>query len=652
MNKSCPNPFDSPLNRADLLRTIWLTRPDLRALVGDDRNLFELWCLLNGPREYRGLADCPADFPRERLSAPAPIADPRTDPPLTRLMHDLWRLRPDLQARYDLSDPTQQQAFVWWYFLTGVAELALHDLVTESQRQWLNSPAPDLAGGTFLPVTRLMRQVWTQRADLRAAFDPRTPAGAEALLNWYFHRGLIEYPLAGYLDETQMRVLMAPHPQAPAIPRVLKLLHDAEPALSARFPDPTAAAFRHWASGDEGQRQFPVLKHLMTLIGWPSHKPIRPRAASGQPFGVNLIGYARGQLGIGEDVRMAALACQAAGIPFAVHNVEPGRDVDQGDASLNDRIRDDLPYAINLFCVTGIETASLAALQGARLFDGRRSIGYWPWELPEWPADWYHAYGLVDEVWASSRFAYNAYIASSSKPVRHLPMAVEVTPTAHKTRQDFGLPPGDFLFIFSFDFLSSVARKNPQACVTAFRRAFPRGDEPVGLVVKAMRASAENPLWQALLTAAQADPRIRIIARTLDRAELLDLYRACDCYVSLHRSEGFGRGLAEAMLLGKPVIATGYSGNLDFTVPGTAALVDHRFVTLGADDYPFGARQQWAEPDIGHAAQWMRQLATDVLMRHTLSRQGQLLAANTYAPAVVGKRYAQALKRLVNAASG
>jgi glycosyltransferase involved in cell wall biosynthesis len=361
-------------------------------------------------------------------------------------------------------------------------------------------------------------------------------------------------------------------------------------------------------------------------------------------FGVNLVGYARGQFGIGEDVRMAARALQAVGVPCAIHNIDPGPEVCQGERSVDSLITKDLPYAINLFCSTGMEMAQQAALRGSALFDGRRTIGYWPWELPEWPEEWRHTYDLGDEVWASSRYTYEAFSKSSPKPVRHMPMAVAVDETAGFTRRDFGLAEDRFLFAFSFDVLSHHTRKNPLASVRAFREAFPRGDEPVGLVVKAMRASHAPVRWRALEEEARADARITIISETLDRGKLLDLYRACDCFMSLHRSEGFGRNIAEAMMLGKPVIVTGHSGNMDFTTPGTAALVDHHLCRVGKDEYPFGEGLSWAEPDVDHAAWWMRRLVTDRKIGERLAKQGQELTLATYSPEIVGAGYAAMLR--------
>jgi glycosyltransferase involved in cell wall biosynthesis len=146
---------------------------------------------------------------------------------------------------------------------------------------------------------------------------------------------------------------------------------------------------------------------------------------------------------------------------------------------------------------------------------------------------------------------------------------------------------------------------------------------------------------------ARSDARITVISRTLDRGELLDLYRACDCFMSLHRSEGFGRNIAEAMMLGKPVIVTGHSGNMDFTTPGTAALVDHHPCRVGKDEYPFREGLSWAEPDVDHAAWWMRRLVTDRQLAERLARQERELTLATYSPEIVGAGYAAMLRERV-----
>jgi glycosyltransferase involved in cell wall biosynthesis len=633
---------------SDVKTTIWLTRPDIRELVENDYEHFEWWLLLNGAREYTGLAEMDMTVSTKLLNEPAPEALPQVSPPLTRLMKAVWIMRPDLQNFFDLKTSEGQENFVWWYFIHGARELDVDRFLTDEQRAQINQPDPQLTSTSFLPITRLMIAVRQSRPDLQKAFNLTTHEGQESFLGWFFIRGMVELKLAQTVDLSQARVLLSSTSQAPQEARILSLLRAVDQRLQQLFPDYLDAQFRRWAQSEEGLEAYPILRRLRELAG--RQKPVKPsvyRAPKDLPFGVNLIGYAKGQFGIGEDVRMAALACATVGIPFSIYNVEPGREVCQGDESVTSHVSDALPYSINIFCTTGIETARLAAVNGSKLFDGRYSIGYWPWELPEWPVEWYHAYNLVDEVWGSSRFNYDAFVKSCPKPVRHMPMAVTVDHTAGLGRIDFDLPQDRFLFVFSFDFLSSLARKNPQACVAAFRLAFPNGDEPVGLVVKAMRGTADNPLWQDLQAAAQTDGRISIINETLDRGALLDLYRACDCYASLHRSEGFGRGMAEAMMLGKPVIATAYSGNIDFTNAETSGLVKFVMRRLKGGEYPFGDHSVWAEPNVEHAAYWMCKIVQNHKMRKNMAIVGQRYVKHKYSPDLIGKMYRQTLEYVV-----
>src|SRR5262249_49653143 len=155
------------------------------------------------------------------------------------------------------------------------------------------------------------------------------------------------------------------------------------------------------------------------------------------------------------------------------------------------------------------------------------------------------------------------------RPAFYVPMAVSVCPSVGMTRQAFDLPEDAFLFLFAFDYWSWLARKNPRACIEAFRLAFPRGDEPVGLVLKTKNvhglSSISTRMWDEVRRLSTEDTRIKIIEQDMSDHELHDLMRACDAYMSLHRAEGFGFSLAEAMLLGKPVVTTNYSGNMEFT---------------------------------------------------------------------------------------
>jgi glycosyltransferase involved in cell wall biosynthesis len=205
------------------------------------------------------------------------------------------------------------------------------------------------------------------------------------------------------------------------------------------------------------------------------------------------------------------------------------------------------------------------------------------------------------------------------------------------------LPAARFLFLFNFDFGSHRQRKNPEAVISAFQRAFPDKRERVGLIIKTINAESYQEEWEKLQRLAHGDQRITIRNGRYTREEMLNLIKACDCYVSLHRSEGFGRGPAEAMLLGQPIIVTNYSGNVDFTTADNSYLVDYRLVPVGEDDYPGGKGQVWAEVDIGHAAHQMQRVFERPAEAKRIGQHAKRFMAKRHAPGIIGKNY---LKRL------
>jgi glycosyltransferase involved in cell wall biosynthesis len=170
------------------------------------------------------------------------------------------------------------------------------------------------------------------------------------------------------------------------------------------------------------------------------------------------------------------------------------------------------------------------------------------------------------------------------------------------------LPRDEFVVLFSYDFNSFAARKNPEATIAAFRQAFADGAKGVQLLVKSTNGGRFPDKLAALQQSVADDPRIEVRDGFLSREEMFGLQNTIDCYVSLHRSEGFGLGMAECMYLGKPVIATAYSGNLDFMDCDNSLLVDYKMIPLRDGDYPYWQGQRWADADVAHAARWMRQV--------------------------------------------
>jgi len=364
------------------------------------------------------------------------------------------------------------------------------------------------------------------------------------------------------------------------------------------------------------------------------------------PAGLNVIGYARAESGVGEDCRMSALAAERAGLPVVVVNFAQGAVASQNDAGADRHLATGAPYRTNLLSINADQMEQAALAVGADLLRGRYNIGYWRWELDEFPDCWKDSFQYVDEIWAPSRFVQEAIAEKSPVPVVRMPHPVHFEPPVGFTRASFGLPADRFLFLFVCDLDSFVARKNPQACVDAFQEAFPADSERVGLVIKTMNGQRHPDGRQALSRRTEGDPRIHFIDRVMNRNEVLGLQQACDCFLSLHRAEGFGRGIAESMLLGKPVVATDYSGNTDFMNGANSCPVNYRLVTIERDHGPYRAGQHWAEPDVEHAAHFMRRLVEDESFRARIGMEAEKYMRGHHSPEAIGRRYARRLRAL------
>ena len=384
--------------------------------------------------------------------------------------------------------------------------------------------------------------------------------------------------------------------------------------------------------------------------------PARPRTLAAtcdsEPApGALLVGHPYGVLGVGEYVRASAAAFAAAGVPFHIRNTyDWGEHLAEKhpDFAFWDRLTTGRPHRANVFHINADEMADARRHLGDAFFADRYNIAAWHWELSHFPEAWLKALEGVDELWASSRFIQHTLAERARVPVVWMPHPVEVTGAPTTEALDLPVPDERFLFLTFFDFTSFVTRKNPFGAIRAFRAAFPRGGAPrVGLIVKANGASARPAEAKAFLASPELrDPRITVVNETLDRRRLLGLIRRCDCFVSLHRSEGFGRGIAEALLFEKPVIVTGYSGNMDFTNPQNACIVDYQLVDVGPDEYPHPAGQRWADPDLEQAAEHMRRVVTDPAWAVALARRGRELVESQHGVEAVGRRCRARLEKL------
>lgn len=549
----------------------------------------------------------------------------------------IWQLRQlDLQKDYPLDSIKGRVGFLAWCVVHGRKEYVA---LCELQDFWeaLAQPAVIPVTAYSSVITRRMVLLVIARQDLQIDHTLTTEAQQLALLQWYCLHGWQEMDLCPKDIEDYQRVVF--EKKLPnGFTFIETLIYQARPDLQNQFYLDTTEGqsdYRQWLQ--HHGRQETILNLLKPQQSYSPSKDNPPNST----YGVNLIGYAFGELGIGEDVRMAALALQSVNIPFTIINFCPGDDIRQNDRSVAQWVTDVPIYSVNIVCLTALEHLRFYAEQGEAVFKNRYTIGYWPWELQNWPANWQHCFSLVDEVWASSQHTRQAAEMVSFVPVLTMPMAVELPKVKHQTRKQWSLPVSDYLFVFSFDGNSSLARKNPLGVVNAFKKAFPGGNEPVGLMIKCMRPDINNPAWQAILKLAEQDSRIHIIDGILDKSDVLGLYKLCDCFVSLHRAEGFGRGIAEALLLGLDVIATNHGGNVDFCLLGIAHLVPHKLFPVGEKDYVEHYDQHWANPDINQAASSMRDVAN-----HGRKRKKNVVSAiqKRFSAIEVGERYQKRLQ--------
>ena len=477
-------------------------------------------------------------------------------------------------------------------------------------------------------VDRLMRRLYrdalleAERTNESLPPDPFDPADAELFSSW-LHEPADEVGAAA------------------TVSRYLYALRAGRPDLQAAFPDlrwSDADRYLAWVAAD-GRYQLNIPTELLPR---GNGRALVPAEASGslsrdmEP-GINIAGYFRAELGIGEAARQIAEGVRAAGVPFSTVIYEEGTSSRQRHP-LEGATASEPIYDTNLICVNADRLLSFASDMGPDFFRGRYSIGVWWWEVPQFPRVMHPAFDVVDEIWVGSDHVRDAISAETEKPVLTIPIPVTLSDQPPLPRSKVKLPEG-FLFLFVFDFFSVFERKNPLAVIDAFTRAFEPGEGP-RLVIKSINGDKVGVALEALRAAAAGRPDVTVVDEYVSAHEKNSYMAACDCYVSLHRSEGFGLTMAEAMAHGKPVIATGYSGNLAFMTEDNSYLVPYNLTTIPPGCEPYPAGSEWAEPDRARAAVLMRrvyehpeearergaQARRDILERQAPERLGEFVA--------------------------
>ena len=556
---------------------------------------------------------------------------------VTNLMHLLWAHRADLQRELPLTSYEGVGRFLEWFLRHGRQT---------PDSDWGRQPVARLADMSFGLVTNAMLVIWLQRAELRREFPLTNMHSVERFLMWVWVSGRYENELlAGALPARELVKALATISKGLSVSAMASVW--LQLSLNTRF---NIFCFLLWVQS-WGRIRYSILRQgpavAFKTVAANRSEPVlgisdertKPRLlATG---GANVLGYLTGVFGLAEQGRRVVRALQATDIKIDAVDLTDPAEVRGKDLSLSRDLATEARYAINLIEIPPNELAAAIAWHGDALFRRHYNIGHWNWELPNWPSEWSMPVRAVDEIWATSAFVAGAYSKSTDKLVRVIPPPLTVPDLdwGRYARAHFNLPEGGFIFLFAFDALSALERKNPIASVKAFQLAFPTRSD-VCLVIKTMFALANDVQWSSVLAAAEKDKRIRIINAVWPRDEVWGLTYCCDAYISLHRSEGFGLGLMEAMALAKPVVATAFSGNVDFMDAQNSCPVEYSLCAVKEGQYFVWKDQFWAEPNCEHAASLMRKLVEDEAYRSTLGNNARLHVLANYNSTVIGQRYA------------
>lgn len=398
----------------------------------------------------------------------------------------------------------------------------------------------------------------------------------------------------------------------------------AQPATCGASAGITRYDHAIWESREDLQRVFPNLdgddgvEFARWIVEWGPQATQAPQRderdgaaePKGLPWGVNVAGFFRSELGLGEAARLLISSLDSVRVPaLPVHGtfVPPTSQ----NAEFTFTTPDESPYPINIICLNGDIVPGFAHEARQRFFADRHSIALWWWEVIDaFPEGWDAAFEHLDEIWVATDHIYEAVAPHSPIPVNKVRMPVAMPRISPYSRTQLGMPEDGFIFLYIYDYHSTAARKNPIGHVEAFKAAFGEGSG-AKLVLKCINGDRMVSHHTRTLLAIDDHPDITVIDRFVSADEKNAMVAACDCYLSLHRSEGFGLTPAEAMALGKPVIATRYGGTLDFMTDENSYLVDHGWATVGPGAQPYPAGATWAEPDLEHAARLMRQVFKD-----------------------------------------
>lgn len=537
---------------------------------------------------------------------------------LTRVMW--WRLmgRPDMLGRLNLNDRDAYLDVLFWWAHQDVATLYFEDcLVPDEVAEALREVPPARRLAAF-PLSQFAARFHAENPKLKF-LDIETAEGRKTLMLVLLLQAAQRPDLLRYIPQEQIDALLAPGASGGASELELfvnALLEEGagkEQAGSLALPRAHYAAALRRKYFDLGSRAFLTFDQAgnrFEAAAMPLPDPAR------REVDVQLIGPLAKASGLGQATRLSAEILRATGLDVRGVDFDLDNPAPEGFSS-ETLIEDYGPAKINLLHLNA-ESVPLAYAYQPDVFSGAYNIGYFFWELDMPAYCHYLGMSLLDEIWVSTDYGLRIYKAGAEgKPVVNVGMCYEEHPDIIRetargfVEARFGFDASHHVCLVAFDSFSFVQRKNPVAVLEAFQQAF-EGVPEARLVVKTQnRTKVFDPvqvaLWNRVDAIIESDPRIVVMNETLSYRDLLQLKAGSDCYISLHKSEGWGFGMIEAMALKVPVICTAYSGNMDFCSDETAWLVDYEEVPLEQGDYIFVREGSlWAEPSVADAARQLR----------------------------------------------
>jgi len=534
---------------------------------------------------------------------------------------------------------------------SGRPVVALDLVGLRPDRPWLFDGRPDRSAGPLLSrnpeLATLVAEVGSRELPDAAAGEAGRPDGEviRDIARSAADAGESLGPASADLERWLLQLL--PVGDRTPVTRYLAGVRGSRPDLVGAFPNvpgPDSARLARWAldHGIHESRYDSVLLRRAADVTLTA-QPAPERSTKRRPRGVNLVGYLSGELGIGTSARLMDAALQAAHVPTSTFAASVNL---QSRATAAYRRSDGTRYDTSLLAVNADQTSAVAESLADIVARSYR-IGMWYWEVESFPASRDAAFRHIDEVWVATDFVREAIAARSRVPVRTvtppLPQRSAVDPPEVPER--LNIPTGRPWFFFAFDYLSTVERKNPLGLIEAFDRAFPVDDAqgPV-LVIKTLNAGRRVGDAERVRLASAHRSDIILIDEYLEPDELTALMARCTAYVSLHRAEGLGLTIAEAMAWGRPVVVSAYSGNMQFTNSGNAFLVDCAMTTIPADAEPYPAGTLWGDPDLGQAAAILRRVIDDPVAASAVGRQAAEDVRVLHSPSAAARRVHEALK--------